>query len=332
MDIDDEVVLELDVALNEPQSIYLLQYPLRPRYRPYGDQGTLLSATISEETLNLHYSIDTNSTNYDRANTEFKRDTQILSGKRIAPLTKYCTGYITNNTLTLTPLDKILQIRPDTNFIDNVLEKKNLEDKEELAQINQDKDMKKLRVYKKKEAKIVNKEVLETKLNCFDMKSAESLNAFQSLHPAMLNQAIIKTSDEYLSSILPIPSKKTGFKDYLRSLPVSLAIEEILKEAFVINTEEVLEILPNEKNIENWIGQKAIIIDQRWVAKSELLNTGTDRDICLYFLWRDGFIVRSRYYIISINLIIGKDCIKILQQICVKQNNIWKIKGNPGHV
>ena len=251
MDIDDEVIIEYDVVLNTPQPVSLLQYPLRPRYRSYGDQGSLLSASISEDYLHLHYSLDTNSKNFDRSNSEFKRDTQILSGKYIKPLTKHCVGYVKDGILALTPLEKLLQIRPDTSYLDSVLDKKQMEDKEENENLIQEKDSKKLRVYKKKEAKEVPKEMQERKLACHDMKSAESIAAFQYLFPENISHNNKISSEEYLKSILPIPLKTTGFRDNLKTLPISLAIEELLKKAFVVNTDDVLEIFPNEKNIEN---------------------------------------------------------------------------------
>ena len=40
----DELVCEYDICINHNtngEQLNLLQYPLRPRYRPYGDQGSL---------------------------------------------------------------------------------------------------------------------------------------------------------------------------------------------------------------------------------------------------------------------------------------------------
>ena len=43
---DDPVVAEFEVCLNGAlkDQLMLLQYPLRPRYRKYGDQGDLIQA------------------------------------------------------------------------------------------------------------------------------------------------------------------------------------------------------------------------------------------------------------------------------------------------
>lgn len=42
-DEEDPAIAEFDICLNGnlKEQLQLLQYPLRPRYRQYGDQGTL---------------------------------------------------------------------------------------------------------------------------------------------------------------------------------------------------------------------------------------------------------------------------------------------------
>ena len=224
MDIDDEVVLEVDVVTNTTDPAYLLQYPLRPRYRPYGDQGTLISGTISTESLNLSYSLNSASTNFDRSNTEYKQDTQVLFGKEIKPLTKYCVGYISEGVLSLTPFDKLFQMRPDTSYLDLILDKRQTDDKAEIEQINSENNSKKLRIYKKKEVKPVSNEKIETPLLCYDMKSAESLSLLKTLISSNSSPTTQISTNEYLSSILPTPLKSTGFRNNLSTLPISLAI------------------------------------------------------------------------------------------------------------
>ena len=90
-DDDDPVVAEFDVCLNGSlkDQLQLLQYPLRPRYRQYGDQGqldnvelginskyqTVASQVDSTQTqrrivkepasLKMHYNLDSG-VNYDR--------------------------------------------------------------------------------------------------------------------------------------------------------------------------------------------------------------------------------------------------------------------------
>jgi hypothetical protein len=46
---EDELVAEFDICLAGAlkDSLQLLQYPLRPRFRPYGDQGVLKSVEMA---------------------------------------------------------------------------------------------------------------------------------------------------------------------------------------------------------------------------------------------------------------------------------------------
>ena len=46
---DDEVVAEFDICMagSLRDHLHLLQYPLRPSYRQYGDQGTLKQVKVA---------------------------------------------------------------------------------------------------------------------------------------------------------------------------------------------------------------------------------------------------------------------------------------------
>ena len=50
--------------------LHLLQYPLRPSYRAYGDQGELSKVEVANEgqeveSVRMHYKLATQSQNYD---------------------------------------------------------------------------------------------------------------------------------------------------------------------------------------------------------------------------------------------------------------------------
>lgn len=301
MDIDDEVIAEYDVVLNLPQSLFLLQYPLRPRYRPYGDQGTLVDAVLSDESLVMNYSLDKNSTNFDRSNNEYKLDTQALCGKTINPLAKYCVGTVNNNSLCLTPLEKIFQMRPSTEYVDKVVDSRQTGEKEEIMQLDQERKSRNLRVFKKKDSKFDSKakdkeketaeEKKETHLAYFGSETSLTKELFCSLQTGPDQSAELLKKD-YIATILPTP-KPTGFCEYLKSLPLSSAVDELFKQVNVISTEEILEIFPSEKGIENWVIQKAVVISERWVCKSEIINAKLDRDLCLYLLYKSGSLVRE---------------------------------------
>jgi hypothetical protein len=126
------------------------------------------------------------------------------------------------------------------------------------------------------------------------MGSIESLAAFKILTPLPSENLKQIPQSEYVKSILPTPMKVTGFRDNLRLLAFPLAVEELLIKASVVSTEEVLEIFPNEKNAESVLIQKAVVIGNRWVRKSEVLRESLERDVCVYMLWKNGQIERSQ--------------------------------------
>lgn len=294
MDIDDEVVMELDVVTETSDQFYLLQYPLRPRYRPYGDQGSLKSGSLTGETLNLVYSLNSNTLNFDRTNSEFKQENQVLIGKPIIPISKYYVGVMKDGQFSITSLNKIFQIRPDTKHLDAVLDKRQIEDIEELALLKHEKESKKLRVFKKKEVKETEAEHQTISLTCHDMYSKESKSSMNTLFlPNSTKTPEFTPKDSYLKQILPQPIPNQAFGDRIRSLPVILGIEELLKEVNIISSEEASDFFPNEKNLENFLIQKATIIDGRWIRRSEILKEPLTRDLCLYILRQKGEIVRS---------------------------------------
>jgi hypothetical protein len=293
MDIDDEIVSEFDVLTGDSEDLFLLQYPLRPRYRPYGDQGSLKSGSISGDTLNLSYKLNTNNINFDRTNNEFKQEFQTLLGRPTAPINKHCLGFLKDGAFHLLPLNKIFQLRPDTSHLDSVLDQRQVEDVVELTALNQEKESKKMRVFKKKEVKETTQETPVTSLTCFDMFSNESKNLMKNLSAESSGTCKFLKKEEYFSLILPPQGKSLAFIEKIRALPVVIAIEELLKESSLISTEEALEFFPNEKNIENVLFQKAVIVQNRWVRKSEVLKDPLSRDLILFLFTRKSSLKRS---------------------------------------
>lgn len=293
MEVDDEVVMEMDVVTGTSDDLFLLQYPLRPRYRPYGDQGSLKSASISGENLSLTYKLNTNNINYDRSNNEFKQESQTLLGNAIVPINKYCLGFIKDNVFSILPLSKLFQMRPSTSHLDSVLDQRQIEDVEELALLKQEKESKKMRVFKKKEAKESAQEAPSLPLTCYDMFSSESKSALKGLSIDSVSSPQFLSSKTYFDQILPSPVKNSAFTEKIRSLPVVLAIEELLKQVNLLTTEEASEFFPNEKNIENVLFQKAVIVQNRWVRRSEVMRESLDRDLCLLILLKRNKVTRK---------------------------------------
>lgn len=139
-DDDDPVVREIPVYLNRVEGdndFYLLQYPLRPVYRPYGDHGQLYKIQRRPESkrLQLIYALNTDSNEYsaeaksviqsllslkadgkisaqEEAELESLQFHKLQSTSNDAVGCEYGLGFIKNGCLFITPASKLLQFRP----------------------------------------------------------------------------------------------------------------------------------------------------------------------------------------------------------------------------
>ncbi|KAH0485340.1 MAG: uncharacterized protein KVP18_003901 [Porospora cf. gigantea A] len=135
--MDDPVVKEIDVYLNrvENGSMYLLQFPLRPIYRPYGDQGQLseIAYRPNQKQLRMKYNLHMDTAafdssrrlDFDEAPTHILASQEAVSGG-FNPVTgqggflgpafesqaSYALGVMRDGKLYLTPTDHIQQFRP----------------------------------------------------------------------------------------------------------------------------------------------------------------------------------------------------------------------------
>ncbi len=131
---DDVVVRELDVYLSQTlaNQLYLLQYPLRPPWRPY-DPAQLATAKIKakQQKLQMEYTIDQKSAHYD-ADSEIKLATHNLVSTKIDCKTTYAVAVLRGDQLHLTPIQGgIFQLRQSFSHSDEEDRKKKAEEEEE---------------------------------------------------------------------------------------------------------------------------------------------------------------------------------------------------------
>jgi hypothetical protein len=84
----------------------LLQYPLRPKERPYGDQGQLSKVEMESDKLRMSYKM-TEDKNYDEAANDCKINNHIVESTRIEQTDKqpnYCVAVMKEGQMWLTPL------------------------------------------------------------------------------------------------------------------------------------------------------------------------------------------------------------------------------------
>lgn len=128
---EDSIVREIDVYLcpniNAETKLYLLQYPLRPHWRPYGLEERCDSVRVKPKLkkLEMDLTVDVNGENYDQdADEHIQIKKQTLSSSKVALTTNYAVGLLRGNKLHLAPLDAIVQLRPSMKYLDEADVKK----------------------------------------------------------------------------------------------------------------------------------------------------------------------------------------------------------------
>ncbi|KAL5711767.1 hypothetical protein ACHQM5_014009 [Ranunculus cassubicifolius] len=113
----DEIVRTIDVYFTPPPidsngQLYVLQYPLRPSWRPYELDETCKEVRIQPQSgkVQVELSLDT-STNYDEDIADTLRiEKQVLSSWRPPLTTSYAVGVLRGNELHLNPVHAVVQL------------------------------------------------------------------------------------------------------------------------------------------------------------------------------------------------------------------------------
>uniref|UniRef100_A0A0G4IED6 DNA-directed RNA polymerase III subunit RPC5 n=1 Tax=Chromera velia CCMP2878 TaxID=1169474 RepID=A0A0G4IED6_9ALVE len=139
-DADDPVIAEYEVELTriDDGELHVLQYPLRPVYRPYGDEGQLSKVEVRklQKRFRFTYSLTRDSDHFDH-DAEFagveqhvlvSRPSQTFVGattkptievKDFDPNASFALGVIRGDKFFLTPVSCISQFRPDFSYVDD---------------------------------------------------------------------------------------------------------------------------------------------------------------------------------------------------------------------
>ncbi|XP_048438589.1 DNA-directed RNA polymerase III subunit RPC5-like [Pyrus x bretschneideri] len=124
---EDEVVREINVFFNpkivDNSKLYVLQYPLRPWWRPYELESRCeevrLSPTTSE--MEIDWSLDRDLKNFDEdCASRLKMTKQTLSTTWKSPGTSgYAVGVLMGNKLHLNPVHAVVQLRPSLDHLNS---------------------------------------------------------------------------------------------------------------------------------------------------------------------------------------------------------------------
>ncbi|EGC38572.1 hypothetical protein DICPUDRAFT_148777 [Dictyostelium purpureum] len=129
----DYVEHEIPVYLSQglANNLYLFQYPLRQPWRPY-DMTKLEELRIKpkQQKVEIDLSIDPETENYN-SDSMVKTTKYTLSSTTVSHRTNYAIGLMKNGELHLTPLQSIIQLRPQFKFFDDKWQEEKLRKKQD---------------------------------------------------------------------------------------------------------------------------------------------------------------------------------------------------------
>ncbi|RHY27677.1 hypothetical protein DYB32_006622 [Aphanomyces invadans] len=121
---DDPVVREIPVHLADilRGSIHVVQFPLRPVYRPMTSRPVHAEYKPVNSMLTLDYPVHTED-HYNKDDDMDMPSRMTLQSSAIAPVSNYAVGVFRDGQLHLTPVTSILQMRPTMSHLDDEDEK-----------------------------------------------------------------------------------------------------------------------------------------------------------------------------------------------------------------
>ncbi|KAJ9703409.1 hypothetical protein PVL29_004973 [Vitis rotundifolia] len=123
---EDPVVREIDVFFTPPPTddntkIYVLQYPLRPYWRPYelGERCDEVRVKPASAEVEVDLSIDVDSKNYDpdAPNAQRMKKQTLSTSWKPPQTTGYVVGVLMGNKLHLNPIHAVVQLRPSMEYL-----------------------------------------------------------------------------------------------------------------------------------------------------------------------------------------------------------------------
>ncbi|OVA04539.1 DNA-directed RNA polymerase III subunit Rpc5 [Macleaya cordata] len=122
--IVDQVVREIDVfftpsPIDANTQLYILQYPLRPCWRPYELDQKCQEVRVKPNNMQVEVDLSLDvENNYDASVADNMRITkQTLSSRKVPLTTGYAVGVLVGNKLHLNPVNAVVQLRPSMEHL-----------------------------------------------------------------------------------------------------------------------------------------------------------------------------------------------------------------------
>uniref|UniRef100_K3WSU3 DNA-directed RNA polymerase III subunit RPC5 n=1 Tax=Globisporangium ultimum (strain ATCC 200006 / CBS 805.95 / DAOM BR144) TaxID=431595 RepID=K3WSU3_GLOUD len=140
MEQDDPIVCEIPVHLADElrKNIYMVQFPLRPSYRPMPSAPRAARVKPDNQILQLDYDVDQRSEHFDKDAEDYLKQKYLrLQSSSVPALTNYTVGVFRQGQLHLTPVKSVLQMRPSLAHIDDAVDEEEDDDMEVTAEQEQ---------------------------------------------------------------------------------------------------------------------------------------------------------------------------------------------------
>ncbi|KAK1366005.1 Transcription regulator [Heracleum sosnowskyi] len=313
---EDPVVREIDVfftpSLDSNSLLYVLQYPLKPCWRPYelDEQCEEVRVKPASSEVEIDLSVDLDSKNYDPdLNTKGKMTKQVLSSSWKFPCRSgYAVGVLKGNKLHLNPVHAAVQLRPSLHhFGSGALRKKNMVHYDEGAV----KDEKLVGTSKKqnKQTEVLNDTMKDLGENWIHLKyHGSKSNASTKYLQKMVGEEgseieFSMSSFDYVNSFCPGASNRQGgpSKRDLFKLSLEDRLKTWLCQVAPIHRFDVLKYLlaPSDsvEDLLEVLKKLCYLVQGLWVPKSSLLELqGLDalvRDYTLFLFSKSHCISKS---------------------------------------
>lgn len=279
---EDELIEEIDVYYNGElnDEICVMQYPLKPSDKMYGEHAELSNVLIHKDdsTLKINYSIESKMKNFDTQYYENKNFTQSLIGQNIEPNTNYCIGVFKNNILYLNPVSTFTQFRNDFSHMeafDNSKKK------------NKEKSMSRKESVSTYDQAAIH---IDTKWQNMKFYKKDTIQSYQIYEKFYFDDCIKPSKIDFVSEkeylnfffsnvnreiIIDKLGERTFTYKELMEQPISIRVEFFLKKLFIVGFNKLkkycgCENIKNESFLEVCLKYARILKNKSLILKSEV--------------------------------------------------------------
>ncbi|KAL0332515.1 UNVERIFIED_CONTAM: hypothetical protein Scaly_2153000 [Sesamum calycinum] len=351
---DDAIVREIDVyftpSIDCNTRLYVLQYPLRPLWRPYelDDRCEEVRVKPASAEVEVDLAVDVDSKNYDSgAEPRVQMKKQILTSSWKPPhASGYAIGILTGNKLHLNPVHAVVQLRPSMQHLDAKDSKRKTINVEDRVKVEEPQEGKPPGPSKKlSKVPEQNNDSGEgwIPLKYHSAKSDVAAGYLRKMMSRGGSQIYFSMSScDYLNSLCPGTSSdsfssKGPPRRLLLTLPLKERFRTWLLEGPRVHRFDALKYLAPDESVEEILGviqEHARLVQGLWVPKSSLVY-GTDQGVEV--LARDYVLLLfSKNVIINNSQLpqrpqLSKAMKEVLNVLAVERPafNDWKLKELP---